>query len=170
MATGTVEQGVVKVNDEVELIGIFRKPQRTTITGLEMFRKTLDQAVAGDNIGALLRTLEKKDVTRGMCLVKPGSFQVFRNFEGTVYILKESEGGRHKPFTTGYSPQCFLKTADVAAVMDIGEGKMAMPGDNLSGKFKLQFPLPIQVGDRFALREGGKTVAAGVITNIPGDS
>lgn len=147
-----------------------RKPLRTTITGLEMFRKTLDQAVAGDNIGALLRTLDKKDVSRGMCLAKPGCFKVFRNYEGTLYILKESEGGRHKPFTTGYTPQCFLRTADVAVHIDIGEGKMAMPGDNLSGKFKLHFPLPIQVGDRFALREGGKTIAAGVITNIPGDS
>lgn len=114
--------------------------------------------------------MKRSDIQRGMCITKPGAFVVNKNFEGSVYILKEAEGGRHKPFTTGYTPQCFLRTADVSVILDIGEKKMAMPGDNIDAKFKLTFPLPIQKGDRFALREGGKTVAAGVITNVPGDT
>lgn len=171
VVTGSIEQGKCKIGDEVHLIGIRRKPTPTTITGLEAFRKTLDYGEAGDNVGILLRGLTKDQVRRGMCLVKPGSMDVRRNFEGKLYILKPEEGGRSKPFETGYRPQCFIRTADVAADLTLPENmKMAMPGDTFEAKLKLHYPLPIVPGLRFALREGGKTVAGGLITKLLEDT
>lgn len=171
VATGTVEQGKAKVNDEVHMIGIRRKHQVTTITGIETFHKQLDTAEAGDNVGVLLRGVTKDQIKRGMCLAKPNSMQVRRNCEGEIYVLKPDEGGRSKPFFTGYRPQCFIRTADVAVDVALGDDvQMGMPGDNLTVQLKLNYPLPILQGQRFALREGGKTVAAGVITKLLEDS
>jgi elongation factor Tu len=171
VCTGTVEQGSVKINDEVHLIGIKRKHTPTTVTGIETFHKQMDKAEAGDNVGVLLRGVTKDDLRRGMCLIAPKSMDVRRNFEGEIYVLKADEGGRSKPFFTGYRPQAFIRTADCAVDVTLPENvEMAMPGDNLTVKMKLNYPLPILVGQRFAVREGGKTVAAGVITKLLEDS
>jgi elongation factor Tu len=171
VCTGTVEQGSVKINDEVHLIGIKRKHTPTTVTGIETFHKQMDKAEAGDNVGVLLRGVTKDDLKRGMCLIAPKSMDVRRNFEGEIYVLKADEGGRSKPFFTGYRPQAFIRTADCAVDVTLPENvEMAMPGDNLTVKMKLNYPLPILVGQRFAVREGGKTVAAGVITKLLEDS
>jgi elongation factor Tu len=171
VCTGTIEQGKIKVNDDVHLIGIRRKHTATTVTGIETFKKQMDSAEAGDNVGVLLRGITKDQLKRGMCLAAPGSMEVRRNFEGEVYVLKSDEGGRSKPFFTGYRPQCFIRTADCAADVTLPESvEMAMPGDNLTLQMKLNYPLPILVGQRFAVREGGKTVAAGVITKLLEDS
>lgn len=171
VVTGTIEQGKCKIGDEVHMIGIKRKPIPTTITGIETFHKQLDSGEAGDNVGVLMRGITKEQVKRGMCIVKPGSLDVRRNFEGQLYILKPEEGGRHKPFVTGYRPQCFIRTADVAVDVTLPESQqMAMPGDNFAAIMKLNYPLPILPGLRFALREGGKTVAAGVITKLLEDT
>ena len=171
VCTGTVEQGSVKINDEVHLIGIKRKHTPTTVTGIETFHKQMDKAEAGDNVGVLLRGITKDDLKRGMCLIAPKSMDVRRNFEGEIYVLKADEGGRSKPFFTGYRPQAFIRTADCAVDVTLPENvEMAMPGDNLTVKMKLNYPLPILVGQRFAVREGGKTVAAGVITKLLEDS
>jgi elongation factor Tu len=167
VVTGTVEQGKAKINDEVHMIGIKKKHTATTITGIETFHKTMDSAQAGDNVGMLLRGILKDQIKRGMCLAKPGSMSIRRSCEGEIYVLKPEEGGRSKPFFTGYRPQCFIRTADVAVDITLPEGTaMGMPGDNLNVGMKLNFPLPILKGQRFALREGGKTVAAGVITKL----
>ncbi|CDW80571.1 elongation factor tu [Stylonychia lemnae] len=171
VVTGTIEHGRCKINDNVEMIGIRRKPQQTTITGIETFNKQLDFGESGDNVGVLLRGVTKEQVKRGMCLSKPGSMDVRRNFQAQLYILKPDEGGRSKPFFTGYRPQCFLRTADVAVDVTLPEGmQMALPGDNFTCTMKLNYPLPLQDMLRFALREGGKTVAAGVITKCLEDS
>ena len=171
VCTGTVEQGSVKINDEVHLIGIKRKHTPTTVTGIETFHKQMDKAEAGDNVGVLLRGVTKDYLKRGMCLIAPKSMDVRRNFEGEIYVLKADEGGRSKPFFTGYRPQAFIRTADCAVDVTLPENvEMAMPGDNLTVKMKLNYPLPILVGQRFAVREGGKTVAAGVITKLLEDS
>ena len=171
VVTGTVEQGKCKVGDEVHMIGIKRKPSPSTITGIETFKKTLDYGEAGDNVGVLLRGVTKDQVKRGMCLIKPATLDVRRNFVGQLYILKPEEGGRNKPFLTGYRPQAFLRTADVAVDIELPAGlQMAMPGDNFECHMKLNYPLPLQEKLRFALREGGKTVAAGVVTKILEDS
>jgi elongation factor Tu len=171
VATGTVEQGKCKVGDDVHMIGIKRKPTPTTITGIETFKKQLDFGEAGDNVGVLLRSVTKEQVKRGMCLTKPGSLDVRRSFVGQLYILKPEEGGRSKPFLTGYKPQCFMRTADAAVDITLPEGlQMAMPGDSFQCNMKLNYPLPIQEKLRFALREGGKTVAAGVVTKLLEDS
>lgn len=171
VATGTVEQGKCKINDEVHLTGFRRKPTPCVITGIETFHKLLPNAEAGDNVGVLLRGVTKEQIRRGMTLVKPNSVEVRRNCEAEIYVLKPEEGGRSKPFHTGYRPQCFVRTADVAVDVTLPtEVQMALPGDNLSIKMKLNFPLPINVGQRFAFREGGKTVAAGVITKLLEDS
>lgn len=171
VCTGTIEQGSLKINDEVHLIGIKRKHTSTTVTGIETFHKQMDSAQAGDNVGALLRGITKDQLKRGMCLAAPGSMQVRRNFEAEIYVLKPDEGGRSKPFFTGYRPQCFIRTADCAVDVTLPENvEMAMPGDNLTVGLKLNYPLPILVGQRFAVREGGKTVAAGVITKLGEDS
>lgn len=165
VVTGTVEQGKCKVGDDVHMIGIKRKPSPTIITGIETFHKQLDYGEAGDNVGVLVRGLTKEQVKRGMCLVKPNTCEVRRNFVAKLYILKADEGGRNKPFFTGYRPQAFLRTADVAVDVFLPEKMpMAMPGDSFECNMKLNYPLPIAEKLRFALREGGKTVAAGVIT------
>ena len=149
----------------------YGKRIRTTITGIETFNKTLDYGEAGDNVGVLLRGVNKDAVRRGMCLVKPGSIDIRRSFEGQLYILKPDEGGRQKPFVTGYRPQCFIRTADVAVDIALPEKMaMAMPGDNFTATMKLNYPLPLVNGQRFALREGGKTVAAGAITKLLTDT
>jgi elongation factor Tu len=171
VATGTVDQGKCKVNDEVHLTGFRRKPTPCVITGIETFHKLLPYAEAGDNVGVLLRGVTKEQIRRGMTLTKPNSVEVRRNCEAEIYVLKPEEGGRSKPFHTGYRPQCFIRTADVAADVTLpAEVQMALPGDNLTIKMKLNFPLPITIGQRFAFREGGKTVAAGVITKLHEDS
>ena len=171
VVTGTVEQGKANINDDVHMIGIRRKHTATTITGIETFHKTLDYAEAGDNVGVLLRGVTKEQIKRGMCLAKPNSVTVRRSIEGEIYVLKPEEGGRSKPFFTGYRPQCFIRTADVAVDINLASGvQMGMPGDNLTVTMKLNYPLPLVKGQRFALREGGKTVAAGVITKLLEDS
>lgn len=167
VATGTIEAGKVKVGDEVDVVGYNKKITKTTITGIETFRKQLDSGQAGDNVGLLLRSLQREDVFRGQIICKPGSLSLHQSFEANIYVLKDEEGGRKKPFVTGYRPQCFIRTADVAADINLPESvKMGMPGDNLLVQLKLSFPLALSQGLRFALREGGKTIASGVITNI----
>lgn len=171
VVTGTIEQGKAKINDDVHMIGIRRKHTPTTITGIETFHKQLDYAEAGDNVGVLLRGVTKEQIKRGMCLAKPSSLTIRRNFEASIYVLKPDEGGRTKPFFSGYRPQCFIRTADTAVDVKLPEDlNMAMPGDNLTVTMKLFFPLPIVKGQRFALREGGKTVASGVITKLLEDT
>lgn len=171
VCTGTIEQGVLKVNDDVHLIGINRKHTPTTVTGIETFHKSMEKGEAGDNVGVLLRGVTKDQLRRGMCLSKPGSMDVRRTFEGEIYVLKADEGGRSKPFFTGYRPQCFIRTADCATTVTLPDDvEMAMPGDNLTVGMKLHYPLPILVGQRFAVREGGRTVAAGVITKLGEDT
>lgn len=167
VATGTIDQGSCKPGDEVHLIGYSRRPKVTTIVGVETFKKTLDRGEAGDNVGCLLRGVNRDDIERGMALVEPGKFTVNRTYKSEVYVLKQEEGGRNKPFFSGYRPQCFVKTADIAAKITLPETvQMAMPGDSLSIHMKLDRPLPIELGARFALREGGRTVASGVITEV----
>lgn len=171
VCTGTIEQGRAKLNQDVHLIGIKRKHTSTTVTGIETFRKQMDKAEAGDNVGVLLRGLTKDQIRRGMCLAEPGSMEVRRTFDAEIYVLKEDEGGRSKPFFTGYRPQAFIRTADTAVDVTLHEGtEMAMPGDNLTVTMKLNVPLPILVGQRFAVREGGRTVAAGVISSLGQDT
>lgn len=171
VCTGTIEQGILKMNQDVHLIGINRKHTPTTVTGIETFHKQMDQAEAGDNVGVLLRGLTKDKIKRGMCLAEPKSLEVRRSFTGEIYVLKADEGGRSKPFFSGYRPQAFIRTADCATDVILPDGvEMAMPGDNLEVNMKLHVPLPILIGQRFALREGGKTVAAGVITKLGEDS
>lgn len=171
VVTGTIEQGKAKINDDVHIIGIQRTHLTSTITGIESFHKQLDTGEAGDNVGVLLRGINKEQIRRGMCMVKPGSLQIRRNFESEIYILKPEEGGRTKPFFSGYQPQCFIRTADVSVIVDLPEEvQMAMPGDNLTTSMKLYYALPILEGQRFALREGGRTVAAGVITKLLEDT
>jgi len=171
VCTGTIEQGKLKLNEDVHLIGIRRKHTPTTVTGIETFHKQMDSAEAGDNVGVLLRGITKDQLKRGMCLAAPGSMDVRRNFTGEIYVLKADEGGRTKPFFTGYRPQAFIRTADCAVDVTLPDTvEMAMPGDNLTANFKLNYPLPILVGQRFAVREGGRTVAAGVITELGQDT
>jgi len=171
VCTGTIEQGSCKINDEVHLVGINRKHKATTITGIETFHKQMDKGEAGDNVGVLLRGITKEQIRRGMCLAKPGTVDVRRRFESEIYVLKPEEGGRSKPFFSGYRPQAFIRTADTAVDVTLPENvEMAMPGDNLTVHMKLNYPLPILKGQRFAVREGGKTVAAGVITKLLEDT
>jgi elongation factor Tu len=166
VATGRVERGSLKVNDEVEIIGI-KDTEKTVVTGLEMFRKTLDETVAGDNVGVLLRGVNKDEVLRGQVLAEPGSVTPHTEFEAEVYILSKEEGGRHKPFFTGYKPQFFVRTADVTGEVKLPEGiEMVMPGDNAKMTVKLIQPVAMEKGLRFAIREGGSTIGAGVISKI----
>jgi len=170
VATGTIDQGICKIGDDVHLIGFKRRPIATTIVGVESFKKTLDQGQAGDNVGCLLRGLNRDDVKRGHALVKPGKFNVNRNYKAEIYVLKSDEGGRSKAFFTGYRPQCFIRTADMACAVELENKEgMALPGDNLGISMKLDRPLAIEKGHRFALREGGRTVASGVITEVVPD-
>ena len=167
VATGRVERGVVKVGDEVQIIGLQEEVKKTIVTGVEMFRKLLDQAVAGDNIGVLLRGVERKDVERGQVLAKPGSITPHIKFEGEVYVLNKEEGGRHTPFFNGYRPQFFFRTTDVTGVANLPAGtEMVMPGDNIKMSIELITSIAMEEGLRFAIREGGRTVGAGVVTKI----
>jgi elongation factor Tu len=166
VATGKVERGVVKVNDPVEIVGL-RPTARTVCTGVEMFRKILDEGQAGDNIGVLLRGTKKEDVERGQVLCKPGSITPHTNFEAAVYVLTKEEGGRHKPFFTNYRPQFYFRTTDVTGSITLPEGtEMVMPGDNVTMTVELQKPIAMDEGLRFAIREGGRTVGAGRVTKI----
>ncbi len=166
VVTGRVERGKLTVNEEVEIVGL-RETKKTVATGLEMFRKTLDETQAGDNVGVLLRGIEKTDVERGQVLAKPGTITPHTEFEAEVYILSKEEGGRHTPFFTGYKPQFYVKTADVTGEVTLPEGiEMVMPGDNAKMKVKLIQAVAMEEGVRFAIREGGSTVGAGVITKI----
>lgn len=166
VVTGRVERGQIKVNEEIEIVGL-KDTQKAVATGLEMFRKTLDEAQAGDNVGVLLRGVEKDQVERGQVLAKPGSITPHTEFEAEVYILSKEEGGRHTPFFTGYKPQFYIKTADITGEATLPEGiEMVMPGDNAKMKVKLISPVALEDGVRFAVREGGHTVGAGVITKV----
>jgi len=167
VATGRVERGTVKVGDEVEIVGLRDEVKKTVVTGVEMFRKLLDEAQAGDNIGALLRGVDRKEVERGQVLAKPGSVKPHTEFEAQVYVLTQAEGGRHKPFFSGYRPQFYFRTTDVTGVINLPEGtEMVMPGDNVNLKVQLISPIAIEEGTRFAIREGGRTVGAGAVTKI----
>jgi elongation factor Tu len=167
VATGRVERGVVKVGDEVQIIGLHEEVKKTVVTGVEMFRKLLDQAVAGDNIGVLLRGIERKDVERGQVLAKPGSITPHTKFEGEVYVLTKEEGGRHTPFFNGYRPQFYFRTTDVTGVANLPTGtEMVMPGDNIKMTIELITPIAMEEGLRFAIREGGRTVGAGVVSKV----
>ncbi|MBA4495886.1 elongation factor Tu [Paenactinomyces guangxiensis] len=166
VATGRVERGVVKVGDEVEIVGL-AETRKTVVTGVEMFRKLLDSAQAGDNIGALLRGVERKDVQRGQVLAKPGSVNPHTKFKAQVYVLSKEEGGRHTPFFSNYRPQFYFRTTDVTGVIKLPEGtEMCMPGDNVEMEVELIAPIAIEDGTRFAIREGGRTVGAGAVTEI----
>ncbi|MBX6394562.1 MAG: elongation factor Tu [Alicyclobacillaceae bacterium] len=167
VATGRVERGTVKVGDEVEIVGLREEPKKTVVTGVEMFRKLLDEAVAGDNIGVLLRGVDRKEVERGQVLVKPGSIKPHTAFRAEVYVLTKEEGGRHTPFFNGYRPQFYFRTTDVTGVVKLPEGtEMVMPGDNVTMEVELISQIALEEGTRFAIREGGRTVGAGVVTAI----
>lgn len=167
VATGRVERGQVKVGDEVEIIGLTTERAKSVVTGVEMFRKILDYAEAGDNIGALLRGVQRSDIERGQVLCKPGSIHPYTKFRGQVYILKKEEGGRHTPFFNNYRPQFYFRTTDVTGVVSLDEGvEMCMPGDNVEMNVELITPIAIEEGLRFAIREGGRTVGSGVVIKI----
>ena len=166
VATGRIERGIIKVNEEVNLIG-FHDTKKTVVTGVEMFRKLLDQGQAGDNVGCLLRGIEKDQIERGQVLAKPGSITPHTKFLGEVYVLKKEEGGRHTPFFTNYRPQFYIRTTDVTGTCNLPEGvKMVMPGDNITMDITLIAPVALEEQMRFAIREGGKTVGAGIVTKI----
>ena len=169
VATGRVERGVVKVSDEVEIVGIAKETRKTVITGVEMFRKLLDQAEAGDNIGVLLRGIQRNEIERGQVLAKPGTIHPHTKFKGQVYVLTKEEGGRHKPFFSNYRPQFYFRTTDVTGVITLPAGtEMVMPGDNVTMDIELFTPIAIEKGLKFAIREGGKTVGAGIVAEIEG--
>ena len=167
VATGRVERGQLKMGEEVEIVGLMDAPRKTVVTGIEMFRKLLDYAEAGDNIGALLRGIQKTEIERGQVLAKPGSIHPHTKFHGQVYVLKKEEGGRHTPFFNNYRPQFYFRTTDVTGVITLPEGtEMCMPGDNVEMDVELITPIAIEEGLRFAIREGGRTVGSGVVTAI----
>ena len=167
VATGRVERGTVKVQDTVEIVGLSEEKKSTVVTGVEMFRKLLDQAMAGDNIGALLRGIQRNEIERGQVLAAPGTIHPHTHFKGEVYVLKKEEGGRHTPFFNGYRPQFYFRTTDVTGVIELPEGvEMVMPGDNVQMTIKLITQIAMEEGLRFAIREGGRTVGAGVVTGI----
>ncbi|HWQ89092.1 MAG TPA: EF-Tu/IF-2/RF-3 family GTPase, partial [Desulfitobacteriaceae bacterium] len=164
---GRVERGVIKVGDEVEIVGLNDQPRKTVCTGVEMFRKLLDQAQAGDNIGVLLRGVERKEIERGQVLAKPGSIKPHTKFQGEVYILNKEEGGRHTPFFNNYRPQFYFRTTDVTGVITLPEGiEMVMPGDRVTIDCELITPIAMEIGLRFAIREGGRTVGSGVVSAV----
>lgn len=166
VATGRVERGIVRINDNLELVG-FNETRKAVATGLEMFNKTLDEARAGENVGILLRGVDKKDIERGMVLVAPGSSKPHKKFKGAVYILTKDEGGRHKPFFTGYRPQFYFRTTDVTGTIELPAGvEMVMPGDNIEITGELMSPIAMEEGMRFAIREGGRTIGAGTVSKI----
>jgi len=168
VVTGRIERGVIHVGDEVEIVGLSYEVRKTVVTGVEMFRKLLDEGVAGDNVGCLLRGVGKDEVKRGQVLAKPGSITPHKKFKANIYVLKKEEGGRHTPFTKGYRPQFYIRTADVTGeLVDLPEGvEMVMPGDNVVMTVELIYPVAIEKGMRFAVREGGRTVGAGVVSEI----
>ena len=167
VCTGRIERGIVKVGDEIEIIGLTAAPRKTTCTGVEMFNKTLDQGQAGDNVGALLRGVKREDIERGQVLAKPGSITPHTKFEAEVYVLSKEEGGRHTPFFSGYRPQFYFRTTDVTGTANlVGDAEMCMPGDNAKLSIELINPIAMDDGVRFAIREGGKTVGSGVVTKI----
>jgi elongation factor Tu len=167
VATGRIERGIVKINEQIEIVGINEDKRSTVVTGIEMFRKLLDQGQAGDNAGILMRGIEKKDITRGMVLCKPGSVNPHKKFDCEVYVLSKDEGGRHTPFFKGYRPQFYFRTTDVTGACELPEGiEMVMPGDKVSLQVELIQPIAMEDGLRFAIREGGRTVGAGVVTKI----
>ena len=167
VATGRVERGQVKMGEEVEIVGLMDAPRKTVVTGIEMFRKLLDYAEAGDNIGTLLRGIQKTEIERGQVIAKPGSIHPHTKFKGQVYVLKKEEGGRHTPFFNNYRPQFYFRTTDVTGVISLPEGtEMCMPGDNVDMDVALITPIAIEKGLRFAIREGGRTVGSGVVTEI----
>jgi elongation factor Tu len=166
VATGRVEQGIVKVNEEVEIVGL-RDTRKCVVTGVEMFKKNLDQGQAGDNVGILLRGIEREDIERGQVLSKPGAITPHTEFDAEVYILTKEEGGRHTPFFKGYKPQFYFRTTDVTGEVELPADKeMVMPGDTITFKVKLLAPIAMEQGLRFAIREGGRTVGAGVVTKV----
>jgi elongation factor Tu len=166
VVTGRVERGVIKLNDEVEIVGI-RETKKTVVTGIEMFNKILDEGQAGDNIGCLLRGIDKKEVERGQVLAKPGSIKPYKKFKGTIYVLSKEEGGRHSPFFSGYRPQFYFRTTDVTGTIELPQDKqMVMPGDNTEITVELIYPIAMDKGLRFAIREGGRTVASGQVIEI----
>ncbi len=167
VATGRVERGTLKINDEAEIVGLAEEAKKTVVTGIEMFRKLLDEAQTGDNIGALLRGIQRNEIERGQVLAKPGTIHPHTHFKGQVYILTKEEGGRHTPFFNNYRPQFYLRTTDVTGVIELPEGtEMVMPGDNVTMTIKLISPIAIEEGLRFAIREGGRTVGSGVVSQI----
>ena len=167
VATGRVERGVLKLSEEVEIVGLMDAPRKTVVTGIEMFRKLLDYAEAGDNIGALLRGIQKTDIERGQVLAKPGTIHPHTKFKGQVYVLKKEEGGRHTPFFNNYRPQFYFGTTDVTGVISLPEGtEMCMPGDNVEMDVELITPIAIEEGLRFVIREGGRTVGSGVVIKV----
>ena len=166
VATGRIERGVVKVNDKLQLVGL-RDTRETVVTGIEMFNKLLDEGRAGENVGILLRGLEKNDIERGMVLAAPGTCKPHKKFKGAVYVLTKEEGGRHKPFFTRYRPQFYFRTTDVTGTVTLPEGtEMVMPGDNVEITAELIVPIAMEEGMRFAIREGGRTIGAGTVTKI----
>ncbi|KAF8116484.1 hypothetical protein N665_0017s0041 [Sinapis alba] len=168
VATGRIEQGVIKVGEEVEILGLKDgPPMKSTVTGVEMFKKILDNGQAGDNVGLLLRGLKREDIQRGMVIAKPGSCKTYKKFEAEIYVLTKDEGGRHTAFLSNYRPQFYLRTADITGRVELPEDvKMVMPGDNVTAVFELIMPVPLEIGQRFALREGGRTVGAGVVSKV----
>ena len=167
VATGRIEQGVVKTGDTVEIVGLHTETSNTVVTGVEMFRKTLDEGKAGDNVGCLLRGVKRDEIERGQVLCKPGSITPHTKFKAEVYVLKKEEGGRHTPFFNGYRPQFYFRTTDVTGVANLPEGtEMVMPGDNVEMNIELIQPIAMDAGLRFAIREGGRTVGSGVVTEV----
>jgi len=167
VATGRVERGQVAVSDTVEIVGLTEETRSVVVTGVEMFRKSMDAGIAGDNIGALLRGVQRNEIERGMVLAKPGSIKPHTHFNGEVYVLKKEEGGRHTPFFNGYRPQFFFRTTDVTGSIKLPEGvEMVMPGDNVQMEITLITPIAVEEGLHFAIREGGRTVGAGIVTKI----
>ncbi|PIN18185.1 Mitochondrial translation elongation factor Tu [Handroanthus impetiginosus] len=167
VATGRVEQGIIKPGEEVEILGLSQNKLKTTVTGVEMFKKTLDFGQAGDNVGLLLRGLKRDEIQRGMVIAKPGTLKTYTKFEAEIYVLTKEEGGRHTAFFSNYRPQFYMRTADVTGKVELPENvKMVMPGDNVTAVFELIYPVPLEAGQRFALREGGRTVGAGVVSKV----
>ena len=167
VATGRIERGVVKVGEEIELVGVHAQTRKIVVTGVEMFKKLLDQGEAGDNVGCLLRGIERDEIERGQVLAKPGSVKPHTKFVARVYVLTKEEGGRHTPFYNGYRPQFYLRTTDVTGSIGLPDGaEMIMPGDNVDMTVELITPIALEIGQRFAIREGGRTVGAGAITTI----
>jgi elongation factor Tu len=167
VATGRIEQGIIHTGDEIEIVGIHEQTSKTVVTGGEMFRKILDEGQAGDNVGCLLRGTKRDEIERGQVLCKPGSITPHTQFKAEVYVLKKEEGGRHTPFFNGYRPQFYFRTTDVTGVAKLPEGtEMVMPGDNIQMEIELIQPIAMDAGLRFAIREGGRTVGSGVVTEI----